>query len=448
MSKITPKVKPNDKYTQTNAYELMSLYMESESGGRIDLKPLFQNFTFVEDIFASAMTGSILIKDSVSLLNTFPISGYEKITVMFRTPGIGAKYTKLSFDVVEVNDTVKAPNERGQVYRINFVSPALMKDKLTAISKSVKGKISDIAKEIYSDFIGGELDVQDTKDEYKYIIPRWSPIKTLEWLARRAVPAQQSDETNYVFYEDTEGHHFVSLSKLVSEEPVMTYFSIITNADNSKGTPGKDIAREFSNVKDSIILKTNQKLKEHMGGAFSSTLYVHDVTSKQWGSFVYKYNDDENNVRYVSKNKITKNKDKFVDSPDTKILLTTKQTGVMGEKYPDVQNHSDWLQRSISSKILLESVKIKLTTSGNSLLKAGSVVDFYMPKTSSIKKSDSEWYDTYFSGRYLITTIRHTITPEGYTNTMTISKNSYEKPIPDKSTFMGTSEDNGRKVFR
>ena len=138
-----------------------------------------------------AMSGSVLIKDAVNLLSTFPISGYEKLHIQFRTPGIGSDYIRKVFDVVEVTDKVKAANDRAEVYRVKFVSPAATINKGTKISKSFTGKISEIAKEIYSDFIGGELETQDTANEQRYVIPRWSPFKTIEWLAARAIPSQR-----------------------------------------------------------------------------------------------------------------------------------------------------------------------------------------------------------------------------------------------------------------
>lgn len=433
------KVIPNDQYTETDACELLSLYMESDSGGKVDLKPLYQNLTFVEDIYACAITGSIIIKDAVNLFNTFRISGYEKLTVVFRTPGIDQDYITKVFDIVEISDLVKGFNDRAQVYRLNFVSNSATKDKTTKISKSVKGKVSDIAKKIYSEFIGGDLTTENTLEEQKYVIPRWSPFKTLEWLARRAIPAKRSDETNYVFFENLDGHQFVPLSKLCSADSVMNYYLMPKNATNDTPSKSTSLSREFSNAKEAHVLKSNQKLKEQMSGAFGSTLYVHDVTTKQWGRFTYTYNDDDGNVRYVDQKKLTKNKDKY-SVPNSIVHLSTKQTGLMGSDYPDTQNHPKWLQRSVSSNVLMESTKIKILTAGNSLLRAGSVIEFYMQKPSGIQVNDDEWYDKLFSGRFLITTLRHVITPDGYTNVIVLGKNAYTEPLPDKSSFMGTGE--------
>lgn len=433
---IQPTVSPSDKYTKANDFELISLFMESDSGGKVDLKKIYQNLTFVEDINTTAISGSVLIKDGMDLLNTFPISGHETITLEFRTPGIGSDFIKVLFSVVEVTDRVRSSNERGEVYRIRFVSSTLPKDKSSKISKSFKGKISDIAKNIYSEYIGGSLSAQASKNEHRFVIPRWSPFRTLEWLAIRAIPEKRSDETNYLFFETVDGHKFVTLSELCSGESIITYFQIPTGI-RDEGNPNQ--SRDFSNVKDMTMFKMNQKLKEHMGGAFSSVLYQHDVTTKQWGKTVYNYNNDKN-VRYLAENRVTKNNSIYTTSPNTNFNLTTKQTGLMGADYPNVQNHEDWLLRSMSTKELLDTIKIRISVSGNSLLRVGGVVEFFTPKAAPMDASSTEWFDSRISGKYLITTLRHTVTPDGYTNTLMLAKNSYEVSLADQSTFMGTSK--------
>ena len=433
---ITPSVSPSDKYTKLNDFELISLFMESDSGGKVDLKNIYQNLSFVEDIDSSAISGSVLIKDGVDLLNTFPISGHESITLEFRTPGIDSDFIKLKFKVVEVTDRVRSPNERGEVYRLRFVSPSAVKNKSTKISKSFKGKISDIAKTIYNEYIGGSLDTQATKNEQKFVIPRWSPFKAIEWLALRSIPAKRSDETNYFFFETVDGHRFVTLSQLCSEESIITYFQIPVGF---RGGDSDNMSRNFSNVKDVRLIKVNQKLQEHMDGAFSSVLYQHDVTTKQWGRKVYNYNTDTG-VRHITDNRVTKNDSIYTTTPDINFNLTTKQTGLMGGDYPNVQNHEDWFQRSLSEKSLLDTIKIRIQVAGNSLLRVGRVVEFFTPKAAALKTSDTEWYDSRLSGKYLVTTLRHTLSPDGYTNTMILAKNSYEVSLADQSTFMGTSK--------
>ncbi len=442
MFKIEPKVSPSDQYRRLNDYELSSIYLEYDGGGRVDLRNIFQHFSFVEDISTQAMMGTIIVKDNLDLLNTFPISGHEALNVRFRTPGINSDFIDVKFRVIEVSDRVKAPNERGEVYKIKFVSSTAIENQTKRISKSFKGKISNIAKRIYSDYIGGSLDAQETQGEGKYVIPMWNPFRALEWLATRAIPNGNDKETNYFFFETVDGHRFVTLSKLCTQNTAMTYFQVPTgirnNTNNLAAPSAKSLARDFSNVRDLQFMRVNQKMDEYMDGAFSSVLITHDVTTKSWGRKLFNYNGTYQDIRTTSKEKVTKNNSPYTDRPEGNIILVTRQTGLMGADYPDVQNHDKWLQQSISSRTLLNTLRVKIEVAGNSVLRVGDVVELYIPKTAPLQTSDTEWYDERASGKYLITTVRHTLTPDEYKTTLMLSKNSYEVPLPDEATFMGT----------
>lgn len=442
MPEITYTVSPTDQYTRLNDYELASIYLEYDGGGRVDLKNVYQHFSFVEDIHAQALMGSMFIKDNLDLLNTFPISGHETLFVKFRTPGINSEFLDLKFRVIEVSDRVKAPNERGEIYKIKFVSSTALENKTKKISKSYSGKISNIAKEIYNKYIGGTLKAQETQGDFKCVIPMWEPFQALEWLALRALPVGKTQESNYFFFETADGHSFVSLSKLCSQKVAISYYQMPMNIRNSNNLASysspKSLARDFVNVHDVQIMKSNQKMQEYMDGAFSSTLITHDVTTKSWGRKIFNYNKEKPSIRTVADEKVTMNNSLYTNRPNGSILVATKQTGLMGADYPDVQNHNNWLQQSISSKVLLNTIRIRIEVAGNSVLRVGDVVELFIPKTAPLQTSDADWYDERTSGKYLITTVRHSITPDEYKTTMMLSKNAYEVPVPDKATFMDT----------
>ena len=297
-----PKISPSDQYTRLNDYELSSIYLEYDGGGRVDLKNVFQHFSFVEDITTQAMMGTLFVKDNLDLLNTFPISGHETLYVKFRTPGINSDFIEVKFRVIEVSDRVRSPNERGEVYKIKFVSNTAIENQTKKISKAYSGKVSSIARKIYEEYIGGSLNAQETQEETKFVIPLWQPFRALEWLASRAIPSGNDKETNYLFYETVDGHQFVSLSRLCTQKTAMTYYQMptgIRNANNNlTSSSPKSLARDFSNVRDLEFLRVNQKLEEYMDGAFSSTLITHDVTTKSWGRKIFNYNKDQSKVNF------------------------------------------------------------------------------------------------------------------------------------------------------
>lgn len=428
-----------DKYTRLNDVELASLYMEFEGGGRVDLKPLFVNMTFVEDLFMSSISGSLFIKDAVNLLNTFPITGHEIITIEFRTPGIDGDFKNFRFRVVGVSDRVRSDNERVDVYKIKFVSEKAVINMSQKISKSFTGKISDIASDVYKTYFNDDLDALETKNEYKFVFPTWNPYQCLEWLSKRAVPAKNETESNYFFYETLGGHRFYSASELCSQQPKVSYYQLPVGNRIEESGP-KNFGQEFLNVQDIRFIKTVEKMDELMDGAFGSVLYQHDVTTKQWGRKVFDYFKDTSDIRRVADEKVTRSNTLYSKSPLAKVMLTTKQTGLMGKDYPTTQNHEDWLQQGISYRTLLNTTRVRIRVSGNSELQVGDVVNLYIPRTGSLDTSSTEWYDEKLSGKYIITTLRNSFTSNEYTTTLMLSKNGYENAVPDKSTFMGTSD--------
>jgi len=445
---ITKRNKATDRYEKLNDYELVSCYMEYDNGGRVDLRPLFHSISFVEDMNVSAMSGQILLKDSVDLLNSFPISGHEKIYIEYRTPGIDADYESKTFRVVEVSDRVRSKDDKNEVYKIKFVSETAYINPSIKISRSVKGKISDIASGLYREFLGGNLIVQPTSGEYKFILPYWTPFKTLEWLAMRAIPKKSQSETNYFFFENMDGHNFVSLSSLSDQEPLLQYYLFPMNISVETKNKLTDIERKFLNVQEYSFIKTNQKMKEFMDGAFSSVLLQHDITTKSWSEKIYNYNKEEGKIRGVGEEKVTRNNSLYTRSPNVKRLFTTKQTQVGGKDYQNIQNHEDWLQNSMASKVLFDTIKTRIRVPGNSRLRAGNIIELFIPKSGPVEQTPDEWYDEMLSGKYLISSVRHIFVGEEYTSVLMLVKNKYEKPLPDQANFLGSDSKTDNNLLR
>ena len=149
-------------------------------------------------------------------------------------------------------------------------------------------------------------------------------------------------------------------------------------------------------------------------------------------------------IRTTSPEKVLTSNSVYAKNPNAFINLTTKQQQLMGKDYPNTQNHEEWFQQALSSRTLLDTIKIKINVSGNSALSVGDNVNVFVPKTGEITKNNSEWYDKQLSGKYMIISLRHTITQDDYVTTMMLGKSGYEVGLPDVSTFMGT--DNNKQT--
>ena len=107
-----------------------------------------------------------------------------------------------------------------------------------------------------------------------------------------------------------------------------------------------------------------------------------------------------------------------------------------------------WLQRNLSSKVLFDTMKTRIKVAGNSLIRAGDVVELFLPKTGPIDETTNEWYDKRASGKYLVASVRHIIVGDEYNSVLMLVKNKYEEPIPDQATFLGSSNKNDSNLMR
>ena len=86
------------------------------------------------------------------------------------------------------------------------------------------------------------------------------------------------------------------------------------------------------------------------------------------------------------------------------------------------------IQIPITIRIVVEIVVINnIVVVGDSRLRAGSTIDIYVP-TATDPKYISDVRDDYFSGRYFISSVRHSLKMGGpYTVDLTIRKDSVNR---------------------
>ena len=103
--------------------------------------------------------------------------------------------------------------------------------------------------------------------------------------------------------------------------------------------------------------------------------------------------------------------------------------------------------KSLSNRMSWSGNSLLVTTSGDSTIRAGMVFNLSLPSNEPKTSNDPNWYDKYGSGRYLITSIRHSIlntSSKEYTNMIELSRDSLPTQLPDDKIFLGSSKEDGR----
>jgi hypothetical protein len=109
---------------------------------------------FYEDIFSPFITGSIVIKESLDLINLFPFIGEEYVELDITTPALKDSSIKGKYYIYKLTDR-ELLGDRSVIYQIHFVSVEAVADLNKKISRVFGNKVSELVTPFIKDKIIG-----------------------------------------------------------------------------------------------------------------------------------------------------------------------------------------------------------------------------------------------------------------------------------------------------
>jgi hypothetical protein len=94
----------------------------------------------------------------------------------------------------------------------------------------------------------------------------------------------------------------------------------------------------------------------------------------------------------------------------------------------------NYIDRSLNRQSLLNQMNAMTMTIdvyGDTTLRVGNMLDLEFFSQEYTKGKD-DFLDPYLSGRYMITAIMHNVTEGVHTMRVTLARDSYGEPLPDK----------------
>ena len=164
-------------------FELQTAKIISASSKEVDVTLSTISVTIFEDISKFAISGSILIHDSINLASFFPLVGQEYLLLKLATASTTGKnqivdFTKNALSVTKISSRVDIGNGV-QAYNVNFTSRELLVDQRVRVNQSLKGSSSDIVKQIFTSNIGTKknLNIEPSADNRKIVSPNKRPFE-------------------------------------------------------------------------------------------------------------------------------------------------------------------------------------------------------------------------------------------------------------------------------
>lgn len=431
--------------------DIQELFLVTAKGNYINLDSYLMEFNIYEDLFSNTLSGDIAISDSRNLIKELPIMGDEFIVIKFKTPDYPSELSiSKTFRVVSITDRKTFPS----IYILKFVSIETIIDSLSPIYKSFDGTISDVVDNIFNEFLRTNrtyvrqgnnalasnektslIILNETSNKVKFVSPGWGPIKCINWLCSKAMP-NDGKACNFLFWETNKFFYFGSIEKIFQLGQTN---DALTIGRYSYSPPGvfktTDVNRKMFVIEDLEILNSSDALESYNLGHYASRVLSLDLINKSYDEIEYDHVKEYKNYTHVSGKEAVPLYSQPFRNPLKRTIVQTRHpelfTGVKenaNEKFPYIFGNRN------SNLFELNNFRMKITIPGRTDISVGSLIDIIFPDVSPRDETDSVAHiDKMYSGKYIITGLRHKINPVRHYMILEIVKDGLQRDITKPS---------------
>ena len=367
----------------------------SNGVAKVDLTDLFVEADVNSFINGDTTSVEILILDSQNVFEKYKISGGDNVSI---TISNNDETREMFLKVVSLEKVSNFDNQRG--YSLRCVSHFAFLSMHAGIIKSYDGNITETARKIFDEY-ASEVDKAGTfepsSNSTKAVIPNWSPLKTLNWLAGKAVWAK--DSVRFRFFQDSKlNYNFMPIEKgieLYKEKPAYKYtYNLIVGTKGEQQTPNSELTMRA--VKK-LTYENQFDLKSSMrNGNISGIVHAPDIIEKSYQKVVYNYFTNFNKENYL--NAFPQFKSETYEPAVTKYDILTS---LIHDGGINKENDISKIKRSNidgTQTVIIEVV-------GNFLIDVGQVIELEIatpePESELNRKTDNR-----VSGLYYVTSKR------------------------------------------
>ena len=301
---------------------------------------------------------------------------------------------------------------------------------------------------------------EESSENQKYVVPNLHPFGAIRRLAD-ITSSLKFKNAGFLFYETASGFKFRSWESILAKsnqrarDPQVKYnFSVSNVLGKDKK---KDIWAEMKKCSKFKLLSQQDTIKSIKSGVAASKLLTHDSFNKLFAEHNYDYHleyeksfhtEHDGNLNLDDERFILPltpyDREEYISSmPDSVNYFKSNTKKIHNDNVsPPVENI---LQKRISQRNALDTIKIEVTVPGFTGISVGEVVTFYAPSVSvQIDRATSNW-DKQLTGRYVLSAIRHTVNIHNENHSMSLEmlKDSYNEPLGENAedNFSTASKD-------
>lgn len=454
MAQNNPNIQESSLSYSTDYY-LDSIILGAGGGViSLDLKKQLVELNYLEDLHGGTISGKLVVSDGFGILSSTGINGIEFIKISFKKSSADDNIIDRTFRVYSVTNRIINRSLNHESFNIEFCSEEFLVSEQYRISKAYKGKtITDIVKDVLNNFLkvgigknGKSVYLEETQGIFDLVLPNKKIIETVNWLTTYAIP-KSGNGADMLFYENASGYHFRSLQSLYSQP------SVFTLSYNPKNVSNNSLVN-YVNILNLEVLNYFDTLNALHSGTFYNKIITYDTVTRKKYYDEFNYNDyftgdktlNGNPVTMSYKNRYSKNifeaPPKNLESGVLRLSPTNKNlknNSWIKSLSPSPVAQDFYVEKRIPHRVsqlaLSIYTRLKLTVSGNPNMFVGNNIDVLvsgMKPLNNLNNSNAggdRYLDPYLSGKYIISALRHIITPGSYITVMEVCKDSVTEPL-------------------
>ncbi len=434
-------------------FKINELTIVTKEYGKIDIAGLFEELNIFDSIFVPVISGNILVRDSIGLSSRLKFDGSEALLIdIVKNPrqnpsGVDFTY-KRAFRIYKQSVRSNV-NFNSEMYLINFVSDEFIYSDQQRINQSYEDTYTNIIKKILTDYLkvpdynlGGIIN--DTVGIRKVVIPNLKPLDAIDWCAKRSTDSKLSP--NFLFYQNSTGFNFASLSKLLTNPSIMPV------KFEPKNVAQRTAFQELFSARNMEIVNQANIIEKTRSGVISGKYIGFDPMTRTIQTRELNYDSHFNLMDHGNPNKNLSvipnraNKQNIEEYDSRKAVwmnTTNRKESAYIKKYDPTsltkeENYEDFVfQRKAILNNLTEQ-RLKFLMPGNFMLTSGFNIEATIPKMAKKAKGESN-DDTTLTGKYLIVATRHIIGYEKHETIIEVASTSNRDRQTD-GTAQQTSE--------
>ena len=397
-----PQVKPG------TAKIYKALLKSKSNGAELEISPQIRNISIFENLYDPTMFCEILVEDSIDLWSTFPINGEETLELSYKTFGVD-DVSVYKFDIFRMKDKKDETTDKTSIYVLQGISSeSITAATLGKINTAFNDPIETIISTLLRKYIKTDkfLHVEKTKGLAPITIPNLYAFQAIDFLKNRAVSAEVPN-SSFVFYENQHGFHFRTIESLLYTKRNDIGSKVFTYDMSSIFPDKEEQTRMFRTI---IVLEKKDIVNtvNNITGGITNVVKNFDVITKQVEPVAFNFMKNASQIIASDQMATPFNTQEFLGN----FMKVSKQAQTIFN-VKDSSLQSDLLPVAMGNKIaynkLFSTFNIEVLVYGDSTLTVGETLKLNTQENSGTtgrKGSESK-----ISGTYLITGLRHLITP-------------------------------------